>query len=361
MISQNRALAQVKGEVQRQHPYKVGVPPGTITVKLNQNESPFDLPDEIKEAVIEDWKEIAFNRYPSEQPQELIKMIADHIGWDEGGIVVGNGSNELTYTIGVTFISSGRSVVLPRPMFSFYERIVDIFGGTMVSVTPRETLQFDTDGILDAIQRTAPSAVILTSPNNPTGLALPLSEIQVIAEAAPGVVIVDEAYVEFADEPSMITVLHNHPNVILLRTFSKAFGLAGLRLGYLIGDPILMSELMKVRPPFMIDRFSVVAVKQLLRRADLVRDRIARICGETKRLMQALQQIRGIHVLAGQTNFVAFRVSSDSKKIFRELAGSGILIRDMSGYSELDGFLRVTAGVHDENSTFLNALTRLIR
>ena len=360
MTIRNRALSQVKGEIQKQHPYKVGVPPGQITAKLNQNESPFDLPDELKETVFEHWKETAFHRYPSEQPDELTKLIADYIDWDSEGIIIGNGSNELTYTLGLTFISLGRKVVLPRPMFSFYERVVDIFGGTVVSITPRDNLQFDTNGILKAIQQAAPSVVVITSPNNPTGLALPLAEIKLIAEAASGLVLIDEAYIEFADEPSMLTALMDYPNVILLRTFSKAFGLAGLRMGYLVGDPALMSEVLKVRPPFMIDRFSIAAVRVLLSQSHLVHDRIAQIRSETKRLIQALRQIKGVRVLAGQANFVTFKVPGNGKELFMKLAESGILVRDMSGYPELRGFLRVSAGTPDENRAFLRALTRII-
>ena len=360
MTIRNRALSQVKGEIQKQHPYKVGAPPGQITVKLNQNESPFDLPDELKETVFEYWKETAFHRYPLEQPDDLTKFIADYIGWDSEGIVIGNGSNELTYTLGLTFISSDRKVVLPRPMFSFYERVVEIFGGTVVSITPRDNLQFDTDGILKAIQQVAPSVVVITSPNNPTGLALPLAEIKTIAQAAPGLVLIDEAYIEFADEPSMLTALGDYPNVILLRTFSKAFGLAGLRIGYLVGDPVLMSEILKVRPPFMIDRFSIAAVTALLSQSHFIHDRVAQIRSETKRLIQALQQLKGVRVLAGQANFVTFKVPGNSKGLFMKLAESGILVRDMSGYPELRGFLRVSAGTPDENRVFLRALTRII-
>ncbi len=360
MAIANRALPQVRREIQRQRPYKVGVPPGQITVKLNQNESPFDLPDELKEAVFENWKEIAFHRYPPEQPDKLAKLTAAQIGWDPEGIILGNGSNELTYTLGLTFISPNAKVVLPRPMFSFYERVVDIFGGTAVSIAPRENLQFDTEGILQAVQQSAPAAVVITSPNNPTGLALPLAEIKKIAGAAPGLVLIDEAYIEFADEPSMLTILRDYPHVILLRTFSKAFGLAGIRMGYLVGDPALMREVMKVRPPFMIDRFSIAAVKAVLSKSRLIRDRVDRIRSETKRLIQALQQIKGVHVLAGQANFVTFRVPGNSKEMFMKLAECGILVRDMSGYPELAGFLRVSAGTSEENSAFLRALTQLL-
>ncbi|MCY4159624.1 MAG: histidinol-phosphate transaminase [Bacteroidetes bacterium] len=354
---QNSLLNQIKPEVRKQHPYKVGVPPGHINVKLNQNESPFDLPSELREAVISAWREIAFNRYPTEQPADLAKIIADYIGWDERGIILGNGSNELTYTLGLALINPNSRVVLPRPMFSFYERVVNIYGGEIMSIAPRKNLQFDIDAVLDAVTRTEPSIVVITTPNNPTSLVVPQEEIKSIAEATSGLVLIDEAYIEFAEEPSLLSVLNQFPNVILLRTFSKAFGLAGLRLGYLIGDPNLMSEIMKVRPPFMIDRFSICVVKELLKHTDLIHSRTKWIRSETRRLTQALKQLKGVHVLEGQANFVTFQVSCDSQALFRALAGSGVLVRDMSGYSELKGFLRVTTGTSDENREFLRALT----
>lgn len=353
----DRALSHVKHEVHQQRPYRVGVPSGHITVKLNQNESPFDVPEDLKQTVFAAWKEIAFNRYPAEQPEELVRLIGHTLDWDPEGILIGNGSNELTYTVGLTFISSERRVILPRPMFSFYERVVDIFGGEVVSVPPRKNLQFDTDGILEALHRTKPSMVVITSPNNPTSLGLSLNELRAIADAAPGVVLVDEAYIEFSDEPSMLSVLENYPNTILLRTFSKAFGLAGIRMGYLIAAPELISELLKVRPPFMIDSFSEAAVKVLLEQPILIRDRIASIRSETKILMEALRKIKGMHILTGQANFVTFRPPCDSKKLFKKLAYAGILVRDMSGYPELEGFLRVSTGAPIENRAFLRALT----
>ena len=131
-------------------------------------------------------------------------------------------------------------------------------------------------------------------------------------------------------------------------------------MGYLIGDSALMSELLKVRPPFMIDRFSIAAVRALLLQSHLVHDRMARIRSETKCLIQALQQIKGVRVLAGQANFVTFKVPGNSKELFMKLAESGILVRDMSGYPELRGFLRVSAGTPDENREFLRALTQVI-
>ncbi len=361
MSTPNPALSFVNSEVKRQHPYQVTIPSGIITVKLNQNEIPFDLPSELKQKIFDSWQQIAFNRYPPEQPDDLVRLIAEHIGWSERGIIVGNGSNELTYSIGLTFVSAGARVVLPRPMFSFYEKVVNIFGGEVVPIPPCENLGFNIDGILEAIKRTMPSVVVLTSPNNPTSLVVSLEDLQSISKATLGLVLIDEAYIEFAQQPSMLSVLSEFPNIILLRTFSKAYGLAGLRVGYLIGDPDLMSEIMKIRPPFMIDPFSCSAIKLLLSHSDIIQERIEYIQSETKHLIRALKKIDGIHVLEGQSNFVTFRPPDGHQEIFQKLARLGILVRDMSGYAELNGYLRVSTGTSAENTEFINALTTLLQ
>lgn len=358
MSRSNRALDHLNRPLHQLRPYKVGVPPGDITVKLNQNESPFDLPDEVRTEILQKWQDIAFNRYPTEHPDELAARIADYIGWDGTGILIGNGSNELAYTLGLAFMSSGKRVVLPRPMFSFYERVATICGGEIVSVPPDTRLAFDTKRLLSAIRETNPSVVIITSPNNPTGLVVPLERIREIADAAPGLVLIDEAYIEFAQEPGILTILEQYPNVILLRTFSKAFGMAGVRIGYLIGEPNLLSEIRKIRPPFMIDRFGVCAVKQVLARPYLIRDRTEEIRSQTKELTQALQQIQGMHVLPGQANFVTFQTPCDSRTLFQMLAAAGVLVRDMNGYAELRGFLRVSTGTPAQNSLFLQELKK---
>lgn len=357
MSKLGEVLARVRPEVREQRPYEVGVPTGDISVKLNQNESPLDLPEALKDAVFAGWKEIAFNRYPSEQPNDLAELIASNIGWDPDGIIIGNGSNELTYSLGLTFIATGSRVVLPRPMFSFYERVVHIYGGEVIPVPPLESLGFDTDGINTVIAMTGPSMVVVTSPNNPTGLVVPLTELRTIAEATVGLVLIDEAYIEFSDEPSMLTLLSHYPNVVLLRTFSKAFGLAGSRLGYLVGHPALMREIMKIRPPFMIDRFTSYVAKLLLEHSMLIQDRVRLIRSGTKELIEALQEVEGMQVLAGQANFVTFRPPCDGQKLFSALAERGVLVRNMSGYPELRGFLRVSTGAPAENRRFLKALT----
>ena len=353
-----RALAHIRPAVRSQHAYLVGGEKAPVTIKLNQNESPLDLPADIKAEVFDVWASIPANRYPAEQPTELCAAIAQYVDWAEEGIIAGNGSNELTYLIGMACIEAGVSAVLPRPMFSFYEKVVRLNGGQVINAESKEDLRFDGERIVALVRQHQPALVVIVSPNNPTGMAMALSDVQAVLEAAPGLVLVDEAYVEFSSQPSAQTLLQDYPNLILLRTFSKGLGLAGLRLGYLMGHPQLMHELLKARVPFMVNRFSEHVALAILKRPDLIAERIELMQSGTRDLHQALGALPGFKVLPTDANFVTFRPSRDSKQVMNVLLKQGIVVRNMGGYKELDGFLRVNAGTTAENRTFLLALKR---
>lgn len=354
-----RALAHIRSAVRRERPYFVGGVPD-IPVKLNQNECPLDLPEDLKRTLIEAFFHTPFNRYPTEQPDRLCRALGAYVGWDPDGILVGNGSNELTYTFGLGFIDKGVPVVLPRPMFALYETVVRLYGGALTAIAPRPDLSFDAEAILAAVRRVQPALVVLTTPNNPTGLAMPLREIEPIVQQTPGFVVVDEAYVEFTEEESARTILEAYPNLILLRTFSKAFGLAGLRLGYMMGHPAVISELLKARLPFMVDRLAEMTALALLERPALIHERVALLKRECRNLTTALAAMDGVEVTPSQANFVIFKTPKEPNLLMRRLAKSGVLVRSMGGYPELHGYLRVNAGTPEENKAFLIALKQAL-
>ena len=354
-VSLEDVLARIRPAVRNRSPYLVGGienPP----VKLNQNESPFDLPPEIKSELVEAFRGIPFNRYPDEQPGRLIRAYAKHIDYLPEGILVGNGSNELTYTLGLTLIDRGTPVVLPRPMFSLYEKVVKLHDGDLISVSPRDDLSFDADAILEAVKNRQPALTVVTTPNNPTGLSMPLGEIEPIVKAAEGFVVVDEAYVEFTQEKSAFKLLRAHPNLIILRTLSKACGLAGLRLGFLLAHPDVIAELMKARLPFMVDRLAETAAETLLRHPELLAKRARLLKQSREHLAAELGGLDDVDILPSQSNFVVFRTPLEPAALLGRLAESGVLVRNMSGYPELKGFLRVNAGTEAENNAFLVAL-----
>lgn len=358
-VALERVLRHIRPAVRRERAYHVGGFSGA-TVKLNQNESPYDLPGDLKRELLEAFMAIPFNRYPTEQPETLRQALAEHLGHPPEALLVGNGSNELTYTLGLAIVDAGTKVVLPRPMFALYESMVRLYGGEVVAVAPRPDLHFDVDALVAAIERHRPALTVLASPNNPTGLALPLEAIERVVAAAEGPVVIDEAYAEFNEEPSALTLLDRHPNVLVMRTFSKAFGLAGLRVGYLVGHPAVIGELLKARLPFMVDRLAETVTLALLARPDLLRERVAAIKASCRDLTQALQAMEDVEVIPSRANFVLFRTPLEPRELMGRLAREGVLVRDMSGYPELAGYVRVNAGTPDENQAFVVALKRAL-
>ena len=352
-------LSLIRPSVRAEHAYVVGAPED-VSVKLNQNESPFDLPDDLKEELTEAFAQIEMNRYPSEQPHRLTEALAERDGVAPESIIVGNGSNELTYTFGMAFIDPGSPVVMPRPMFSLYEKVARLCGADLAPVPPRNDLSFDTDAIVQAVQSTGAVLTVLTTPNNPTGLSMTLDEIERVAAASPGIVVVDEAYVEFNPEGSATQLIEDYPNVVILRTLSKGFGLAGLRLGYLIARPELAREIMKSRLPFMVDRFSEQTALALLDRPDLLDERVSRLKRATEEITQALQDMDGVDVVPSDANFVIFQTEHEAADLQERLTEQGVLVRNMSGYPELPHYLRVSAGTPEENKAFLTALERAL-
>ncbi|MFO8100221.1 MAG: histidinol-phosphate transaminase [Salinibacter sp.] len=349
----------IRSAVRNESEYVVDHPSG-IDVKLNQNESPFGLPQDLKDEVLDAFGTVALNRYPSEQPERLRRALAEHDGVTPEHIIVSNGSNELTYTFGLAFLDPGAPMVLPRPMFSLYEKVARLYDADLTQVPPRDDLRFDTDGLVQAVRETDAKLTVLATPNNPTGRALTIEEIERIATAAPGIVVVDEAYVEFNDEPSALTLLNDHPNIIILRTLSKAFGLAGARIGYLIAPPPVVTELMKARLPFMVDAFSEQTALAVLQRPGLVEERVRRMQVSTAEVVEALNTMDGVETVPTQANFVVFTTPMDAGVLQDHLADAGVLVRNMDGYPELEGYLRVSAGTRAENKAFLTALDKTL-
>lgn len=352
-------LQCIRPEVRSQHPYTV---PGArpVPVKLNQNESPFDVPEGLKKALLDLFFEVDFNRYPDEQPGRLVAALEKEEGLPAGSVIVGNGSNELTYTLGMCFVHPGKPVVVARPMFSLYESMIHLHGGKAIGVAPLPDFHFDVEGILSAIEVHQPGLVIVTTPNNPTGLAMKPTDIERIVKSAPGFVVVDEAYHEFNPGSSAVGLLRQYPNLIVLRTLSKAFGLAGLRLGYLMARPAVCTEIMKSRLPFMIDRLSENVALALLKNRGMITEQIETILANTADLTRKLLARKDLEVVVTQTNFVLFKADRDPVQLLSDLADNGVLVRNMGGYPELKGYLRVTSGTEAENKAFLDALDTVL-
>ncbi|MFA6457758.1 MAG: histidinol-phosphate transaminase [Bacteroidota bacterium] len=355
-------LKHIKPSVRRLEAYSVRSTPLTADlIKLNQNENPFDLPPELKRELLSGFMERPWNRYPDVFPEELIAALSADLGVPKESIIAANGSNELMYTILMSIVGSGTKVLIPTPTFFLYEKIVAVLEGTVVDVPANADLTFDTDGIIAAARREKPSLIVLNSPNSPTGQMLPIDDVKRIIDATDAIVLIDEAYIEFADYPSAISELSASERLIILRTFSKAFSMAGLRIGYLLAQPGLCAELRKPKIPFTVNQFSSSAAIHVLKRKDLIAERIARIKKGKQTLFESLQKIEEIMVFPSQTNFLIFRTNGDARALFEQLLAEHVLIRDVSSYPMLDNTLRVNAGTEEENEAFLRSVKKYFR
>lgn len=355
-------LKHIKPSVRKLEAYSVKSTPITADlIKLNQNENPFDIPMDLKKELTDGFLAQPWNRYPDVFPAELIAALSVDLGIPAESIIAANGSNELMYTILMSIVGQGTKVLIPTPTFFLYEKIVAVLEGTVVAVPARDDLTFDTDRIIAAARKESPSLIVLNSPNSPTGQMLSIGEIRSIIDATDAIVLVDEAYIEFADLPSAVSLLPSCDRLIILRTFSKAFSLAGLRIGYLIAHPGLCAELMKPKIPFTVNHFSASAAIHLMKRKALIAERIEQIKKGKQELFDRLRKIDGIKVFPSQTNFLILKTFGDAQALFNHLLAEHVLIRDVSSYPMLANTLRVNAGTEEENRAFLASVEKFLR
>jgi histidinol-phosphate aminotransferase len=355
------ALRHVKPSVRRLAAYTLRHHEPRI--KLNQNESPWDVPEALRRQIMERLAERPWNRYPPFVADSFVAAVAEATGWPAEGILVGNGSNELIQAILAVTVGPGVSVVIPEPTFTLYRLMTEVNGGTVVSVPLDAELRFDVNAIIRAARESAAAVIVLCTPNNPTGAALAPDEILRIHDRTEALVLLDQAYVEFGGWDA-IPLLVGRPRLVVLRTFSKAMALAGLRAGYTLADPAFAAEVNKAKLPYNVNFFTEAVAADVLRNADLLAPQVEAIRRERDRLFERLAGLPEIHVFSSAANFLLFRVEAshvDHETVFRRLLEEdGVLVRDVSGYPLLERCLRVNAGTPEENDVFLAALDRIL-
>jgi len=327
--------------------------PHRAPVKLNQNENPHDLPDDIKREVLARLAERPWCRYPDFVPAALRSALAAHVGWGADGILVGNGSNELIQALLAVAVAPGTRVATLDPTFSLYGLLVGVFGGRLHKVPLRADLAFDMPALAGAVEEA--DVTIVCSPNNPTGRQLPRADLLALLARARGLVVLDEAYVEFA--PDCLTdLVPRFRNLVVLRTFSKALAMAGLRVGYLVGDPALVAEIAKAKLPYNLNVFSTTAAEVALERIDRLQAAIATLKAERERMAAALGALPGFQPQPTDANFMLVETDRDPRQVFEALLARGVLVRDVSAHPALSRYFRCNVGTPDENDRFLDAL-----
>ena len=325
-------------------------------VKLDAMENPYRLPAELAAELGERLRAAEINRYPDPRSPALKASLRRAFGIDaRHEILLGNGSDELIQILAQAVARPGAALLAAEPSFVMYRMIAGFCNLRYVGVPLRDDYSLDEAAMLAAIARERPALIFIAYPNNPTGNAFDRAVLERIIAAAPGLVVVDEAYHAFAGGLSCLDLIDRHANLLVMRTVSK-LGLAGLRLGYLVGAPAWLVELDKLRLPYNINVLTQTAAAFALDHIDVLSEQAAAIVAERSRVAAQLAALPGVSVTPSQANFILFRVAGASA-VFDGLKARGVLIKCLHGaHPLLENGLRVTIGTPDENDRFLAAL-----
>jgi len=350
-----RVAAAVRSEVRALTAYQVATSDGMI--KLDSNESPYALPEDVRARLAAALASVPLNRYPDGGADAVKAALrAAHALPADAGVVLGNGSDEILQLITTTVVKPGAAIVAPDPTFVMYRLYATYAGARYVPVALRPDFTLDTEAMLAAIDREQPVLVWLASPNNPTATEFDAHGLERIVRAAPGLVAVDEAYFAYASRTFLPRVLE-FPNLVVVRTLSK-IGMAGLRLGYAVSHHAWIDEIDKVRSPYNLNSLTQTAARFLLADDQAFAGHAAAIRAERGRVMTAVARLPGVKVFDSAANFFVARFP-DGPGAFTTLKTAGILVKNVHGWHPLLAHcLRITVGTPDENDALLAALEK---
>lgn len=330
-----------------------------VEVRLNTNECPVPLPESFTRELADVVTALPLNRYPDGQMTALREALAAHTGHPFEGIWVANGSNEILTEMLLAYGGPGRCAATFEPTYLLHSRLCWLTKTEVVQIRLPPPFEIAAPA-LDAAVETHPDIVFVCSPNNPTGNPQPLAAIEELAARTTAAVIVDEAYIEFGGMSAQ-PLVDRHPNVVVVRTMSKAFALAGARVGYCLTSPEVVKDLQRVRLPYHVSALAQAAGMIALRHAVEAESVLASIRDQRDRIASELRSIAGVTVFPSEANFVLFTPPPDGKppaQVWRELLDRGVLIRDLSAV--VPEALRVTAGTEREVDLFLSALKEVL-
>ena len=335
----------IRPEVAKIKAYEGEKETANYRIDLSGNESPYDLPTHIKEEITEKIMDNPLNNYPNLYTESLRCSIADYlkIDVDCDQVIVGNGSDDVLDMLINTFLEPGDRVLAAAPTFSMYRFFSELAGGIYENFSLAEK-EFNFESIKELIKRLEPKMIFLCSPNNPTGELLSPETILKLADIYSGILVVDEAYAEFSNV-TLLNHISEHNNLAVTRTFSKAFGLAGIRLGYLVGSRALISQVSKVLKPYNINSITSLIGKIILREEELIEERVNKIVSEREKMHKMYSEYKNWTVFPSSANFVYIE-GADTVRFKNMLNNSGIKIRS---FNRKPAAIRITVGTPSEN------------
>lgn len=338
-----------KQSVKELQPYIVN--PVVCSVKLDANEGNKDL---FKDLVQELGENFYLNVYPDDNYTDLKNAISNYIGCKTSNISVGNGSSELLDLCVKTFVDTNDLILSLDPTFSMYSIYAKIVNSRYIGAGEANDFIVDVDKVIKSIKENNPKLTIVCNPNNPTGTVIKRDKILEIVKSTEEIVIVDEAYMEFSNE-SVVDEIENYENLIVVKTLSKAFSMAGIRTGYLLANEELVKTVEKVRPPYNLNSISAFLATKALQQSDKMKNYVKEVKQERKKVYESLLEM-GIKAFPSGANFVFF--NCDIKDLEEKLIKEDVLIRKFGG--KLDNHYRVTIGTKTENDAFIEAMKKLI-
>lgn len=326
--------------------------PTVCSVKLDANEGDKDLYLDLLKKLGE--SDITLNYYPDDSYSELKKEINNYIGYEPKNITVGNGSSELLDLCVKTFVDKDETILSLDPTFSMYSIYAQVFSAKYIGAKAEEDFKLNVDSIIKDIKENNPKLIILCNPNNPTGSVLTKEEVRKIVKSTDALIALDEAYMEFGDE-SLIDEVMDYDNLLIVKTVSKAFSLAGIRMGYIVANEDIITSIEKVRAPYNLNSLSTYITTEALRQKERMFDYVKNIKEEREKIYKALVDL-GVKAYPSGANFVFFK--SDIDNLQKKLVDKDVLIRKFSG--KLDGYYRVSVGTKEQNEKFLEAFKEVM-
>jgi len=331
-----------------------------VDVRLNTNEAPGPPPDGFRDALAAELSRVDWNRYPDRAATALREDIAALHDVDPSMVFAANGSNEVIQTLCLAYGGAGRTCALFEPTYRMHAQIASVTGMAVAEGRRAADLTLDVDEVRRVLLDDAPHITFLCSPNNPTGMCEPPEAVKEIADLVPGLLVVDEAYGQYADW-SALELLDDDRPLVVTRTYSKTWSMAAARLGYLVAPTWLVAELDKVVLPYHLDAVKQLAGRIALRFTDEMDERVRLVVAERERIIAAVSRL-DVHVWPSQASFVLFRPNAIAgHDLWRQLLDRSILVRDTSSWPGLDSCLRVTVGTPAENDAFLTAMEEILR
>lgn len=324
-------------------------------IKLDDNESPIELPDEFKEAILEQFRGFRWSHKPEPVPQKLLESLGRYAGHNPSGILIDNGTLSLLRLVALAVLQPGQKVLLPRYSEPFYRQLLLAHEAQLLEPEAQSNFGLDVKAMIQLCSEEKPAMTCFANPHDPSGRLLTRSEIQLLLESAPGLVVIDESYWEFAGV-NCASLLSRYDNLLIIRHFSPAFHLGAAQLAYAMGHPVVIAQLRKLQSPGAINPFSAVAAASLLTQPEWLQDTIAYLVAERQRIYYEMVMFPHVKPFASQANFIAFQTLGDVQETLRFLNRYGILITDLSTRYGIPNGARVTIGTEDDNDSFLDAL-----